>query len=234
MAVILDTSSLYRFGDLASNPNNYVNGSVDRAYMQFLGRDATPGEITYWEQVYAANPNYRVEDLDAAILGSGEYFADNTTANTPLPSQNQQWANALYTSVLGATNSSAEANTDLPFLTAAESNARDAVGAAVVGSPEFHNDVTIFVYESDLHRLPSAGELALWQPIVGPGGGHARRPQRRRAAADRGAQLAGILPGPVRPDGRRPAHQQLVADEPLQQPPGSRSTRPARPPTSTP
>ena len=39
----------------------------------------------------------------------------------------------------------------------------------MVGSPEFHNDVTSFVYQSDLHRLPSAGELALWQPIVGTG-----------------------------------------------------------------
>ncbi len=173
-AVILDTSSLYRFGDINSNPNNYVNGSVNRAYVQYLGRNATPGEITHWEQVYAANPNYRVEDLIAAILGSGEYFADHTTANTPLPSQNQQWADALYTSVLGATNEPAE-QTDLLFLSNAESTARDAVAAAVVSPGEFTNDVTKFVYESDLHRAPSATELALWQSVVGqraaaPGG----------------------------------------------------------------
>ncbi len=174
VAIALDTSNLYRFGDLASNPNNYVNGSVNRAYVQYLGRNATPGEITHWEQVYAANPNYRIEDLDAAILGSGEYFADHTTANTPLPSQNQQWADALYTAVVGATNEPAE-QTDLLFLSNEDGIARDAVAAAVVSPGEFTNDVTKFVYESDLHRAPSANELALWQSVVGqraaaPGG----------------------------------------------------------------
>ncbi len=168
-AFILDTSSLYRFGDLGSNPNNFVNGSVDRAYKQFLGRDATSAEITHWQQVYAANPNYRVEDLDAAIIGSGEYFAKNTTAATPLPSQEQQWANALYTSVLGAPNSSAEQATDLPFLATADFNARGAVVNAVVGSPEYRTDVIDFIYESDLHRAPAPNEVAAFLPIVGAG-----------------------------------------------------------------
>ncbi len=220
VAFILDTSSLYRFGDLASNPNNFVNGSVDRAYKQFLGRDATTTEISYWQNVYAANPNYRVEDLDAAILGSGEYFAKNTTANTPLPSQDQQWANALYTSVLGTTNSSAEANIDLPFLTAAEvkrPRCGRRGGGRQPGVPQRRNELRLPKRSASVAVGGRAGPVAADRRDRG---GHGRRPQRRRTAADRRAQLAGILPGPVRPVGGRPAHQQLVADEPLRQPPG--------------
>ena len=101
MAFILDTSSLYRFGDLASNPNNFVNGSVD-CCLQAVPRPRRHDDRDLpLADVYAANPNYRVDDLDAAILGSGEYFAKNTTANTPLLLQDQQWANALYTSAWG-------------------------------------------------------------------------------------------------------------------------------------
>ena len=173
VATTLVTSSLYQFGDVASNPNNFVNGSVDREYVRLLGRHATyntsptqPGEIQYWEAVYAANPFFRVEDLDAAILGSGEYFANHTTAGAPLPSQDQQWADALYTAVLGTTNPAAEQNTDLPFLANAEFSARGAVANAVVGSQEYRTDVIDFIYQDDLHRLPTAGEVAHFLPVA--------------------------------------------------------------------
>jgi hypothetical protein len=170
---ILVSSSLYRFVDLGSNPNNFVNCSVNRAYASLLGvagqpgRNASPAEIAFWQQAFNGNPNLRIEDVDAAILGSQEYFNDNTTPNTSQVAQNQQWANALYTSALGATNPSAETTSDLPFLTVAGINARAAVASAVVGSQEYRTDVTDFVYQFDLHRLPSAAELALWLPIVG-------------------------------------------------------------------
>ena len=181
---ILDTSSLYRFGNITANPANYVNGSVDRAYQQFLGRDMfngsgnTPNEVAYWEGVYAANPNYRVENLDAALLGSGEYFAKNSTPNTPLGSQDQQWATAMYEAVfmessLTAAQQQAVQNTDLPFLSTAEENARTAIGTTVAGSQEFAIKVTDFVYENYLKRAPNAAELNVWsnplQPIVGQG-----------------------------------------------------------------
>ena len=84
--------------------------------------------------MYSANPGYRVEDLDAFILGQNTFqpdpnspasypyfFANNTTPNTPLPMQDKQWADALYTKVLGGTSQS-EGTTDLPFLGLAEEN----------------------------------------------------------------------------------------------------------------
>ncbi|HVS40261.1 MAG TPA: DUF4214 domain-containing protein, partial [Gemmataceae bacterium] len=166
-AYILDTSSLYRFGNIAANPANYVNGSINRAYVSLMGRNATPAEITFWEQVYAANPTYRIEDLQAGILGSAEFFAKNSTANTPLGSQDQQWADALYTDLLGSTNSAAEQNIDLVFLGKAEYAARLQITTAVTSVPEFHTDVTDFVYENYLHRAPNANELAFWAPTVG-------------------------------------------------------------------
>ena len=176
VAFILDTSSLYRFGNITPTTTNpgALSGSVDLAYQTLLGRDATPSEIAYWQGVYAANPNYRIEDLDAAILGSGEYFAHNSTANTPLGSQDQQWADAMYEAMfneasLTLAQQQAVQNTDLPFLTIAEENARLAVSTAVVGSGEYHTDVTDFVYEKYLDRAPTAAEVALWQPIVGQG-----------------------------------------------------------------
>jgi FG-GAP-like repeat/Domain of unknown function (DUF4214) len=170
IANILDTSSLYRFGATGVVPTTSVNGSVDRAYFQYLGRHANQPEINFWTAVYNANPNYRTEDLIAAILGSPEYFAKHTTANTPLPSQDQQFADALYTSVLGGTNAAAEQTRDLPFLASAEFNARLSIGQAIVGSQEYRDKLTNFIYQTDLGRAPSAGEFSLWRPIVGTGG----------------------------------------------------------------
>jgi FG-GAP-like repeat len=169
IANILDTTSLYRFGATGVVPTTSVNGSVDRAYFQFLSRHANQTEINYWSSVYNANPNYRTEDLYAAILGSPEYFAGHTTAN-PLPAQDQQFADALYTSVLGAPNSVAEQTHDLPFLASAEYNARNAIGQAIVASGEYHDKLTTYVYQTDLGRAPSPFELSLWRPIVGQSG----------------------------------------------------------------
>jgi hypothetical protein len=78
LANILDTTGLYRFGLTAAPPSSY-NGSVDRAYMQYMGRHAGPTEITYWASVYAANPNFNDADLIKAILNSEEYFLRTRT-----------------------------------------------------------------------------------------------------------------------------------------------------------
>ena len=80
IANILDTTGLYRFGTTGTPtvPASY-NGSADRAYVHYLGRHATQGEITYWASVYIANPNYRDEDLTKAILNSEEYFLRTRT-----------------------------------------------------------------------------------------------------------------------------------------------------------
>ncbi len=246
-ALILDTSSLYRFGNLAANPSNpgALNGSVDVAYRSLLGRNATPQEIAIWEGVYANNPNFRIEDLDAAILGSGEYFSDNVTGNTPESSQNQQWANALYSAdvipgpngtmtSLGSPNPSAEQTTDLPFLTVSDENARLAVSTAVVNSQEFHAKVTDFVYENYLKRLPTSYELnSVWLPVVGQGGAPGGLNGDEQL-------LAAVLSSPeyftlqIDPTGRRAwRHGQLVADRTSTRACASRSTRAASRPTST-
>ena len=73
LANILDTTSLYRFGLTGAPPTSY-NGSVDRAYEQYLGRHASQAEMAYWTSVYAANPTYSDESLISAILNSEEYF----------------------------------------------------------------------------------------------------------------------------------------------------------------
>ena len=167
LANILDTTSLYRFGTPSTTGNS---GLVYTAYETYLNRAPSADELSHWELVYANNPFYRTEDLDAAILGSGEYFADNTTASTPLPSQDQQFADALYKAVLGATNPTAESTRDLPFLAAQESAARNAVAQAIVGSPEYKFDVIDYIYEQDLGRLPTSAESLNWEPIIGTNG----------------------------------------------------------------
>jgi hypothetical protein len=164
VALILDTSSLYRFG---------ANGLVDKAYVQFMGRHAVQSDLSYWMTVYAANPNFRTEDLYAALVGSVENFQRISTANTPLPSQDAEWAKALYDSVLGPgagqNDASVEQSVDLPFLAQAEFNARAAVTSTMVSSGEYRNDVTTSVYMQDLGRKPKDFELSLWQPVVGQG-----------------------------------------------------------------
>ncbi len=167
LANILDTTSLYQLGTPGTTGNM---GLVYSAYEKFLGRAPSAGELAGWQATYAANPTYRTEDLYAAILGSGEYFGKNTTAGQPLPSQDKQFTDALYTALLGAPNANAEATTDLPFLAGQESAARNVVAQAIVGSLEYKIDVINYVYQTDLGRAPTAAELTQWEPIIGQSG----------------------------------------------------------------
>jgi len=169
IANILDTTGLYRFGTTGTPtvPASY-NGSVDRAYEQYLGRHAGQNEISYWASVYNANPNYPTQNFVEALLGSAEFYTRNNP-QAPLQAMDARFADNLYTAALGAPNATAERTIDLPFLTSAEINARAAVGQAIVGSQEYHNEVTTTVYQHFLNRLPSTAELSEWGSVVGQG-----------------------------------------------------------------
>ena len=167
IANILDTTGLYRFGMTGTPtvPASY-NGSVDRAYVQYLGRHAGQGEITYWASVYNANPNYPTLNLVEAILGSPEFYNRNNPA-APLSAMDSRFADNLYKAALGATNTTAEQTVDLPFLATVESNARAVIAQAIVGCQEYRDDVTTSVYEHLLNRLPSTSELIEWRTVLG-------------------------------------------------------------------
>jgi hypothetical protein len=168
IANILDTSSLYRIGIVVTDgTGTHYTGLVNQEYVTYLGRNATSAEIANWAAVYSANPNYRTEDLIATLLGSGEYFTNHIGSATTLGAQDAAWADALYTSVLGAPNPGAEASIDLPFLANAEQIARQADAALIVTSPEYKDRLTTRVYGEFLGRLPAAAELATWRPVVG-------------------------------------------------------------------
>jgi hypothetical protein len=144
------------------------SGSVDSFYVRYLGRHAAQSELTYWASVFNANSNFTNLNLVENLLGSSEFYnRNNPTA--PLPTMDARFADNLYTAVFGAPNKTAEQTIDLPFLTNAEVNARTAVATEVVGSQEFHDDVTTAVYEHLLNRLPSTYELAEWRTVVGQG-----------------------------------------------------------------
>ncbi len=150
-----------------ASPSLYA-GSVDSLYVRFMGRHASQSELTNWASVFAANPNFTNVNLVEAILASSEfYFRNNPTA--PLPTMDAKFADNLYTALFGAPNKAAEQAIDIPFLTNAEIMARMSVAQAIVGSAEFHNDVTINVYQHLLNRLPSTNEMAEWQAVVGKG-----------------------------------------------------------------
>jgi hypothetical protein len=169
IANILDTTGLYRFGTTgAPSVSASYNGLADRAYEQYLGRHANQSEITYWASVYNANPNYPTQNLVEALLGSAEFYNRNNP-QAPLQAMDARFADNLYTAALGAPNTTAEQTIDLPFLTNAEVNARAAIGQAIVGSQEYHNDVTTTVYQHFLNRLPSTYELSEWGTVVGQG-----------------------------------------------------------------
>ena len=171
LANILDTTSLYRFGVNPATTSSY-NGAVDRLYEQYLGRHATQSEIASWQSVFNANPGYSTQNIAAALLGSAEFYNKNNPT-APLPTMDAHFADNLYTAALGAPNKAAEQAVDLPFLTNAEIMARMTVANAVVGSAEFHNDVTTAVYKNLLDRLPSSYELKEWQTVVGQGAAQA-------------------------------------------------------------
>jgi hypothetical protein len=141
----------------------YRQRLVNLIFANFLHRAPLPNGLTTWVNILAqpsAGPGTlsRDEQLIAALLGTQEYFFDQTDSSTGLHT-NQSWVQSLFTS-LQYTPGPTAVSTWVNNLLAAYQPQRQAVINAILTSTEYRTNLITAAYNTYLGRAPSAAELA--------------------------------------------------------------------------
>jgi uncharacterized protein YkwD len=125
---------------------------VNSWYTVYLGRRAQNGEEQVW--VNALLKGAKEEDIQAAILGSDEFFAHAGW-------NNESYINALYAALLNRAGTMPEVNGWLATLPAV---GRTQVASRFVHSTEYLSGMVASYYSSLLHRsqAPASQEIAAW------------------------------------------------------------------------
>ena len=136
--------------DIATTPE-YRSHLISGYYEAFLGRAPESGGLSYW--VAQLNGGASDQSVLAAILGSGEFYADS--GGTP-----SGFVTALYTKLLGrAPESGGLAFWENQLSSGA---ARSAVAAGILSSTEYRSDFVEAQYLHLLGRGADAGGLSYW------------------------------------------------------------------------
>jgi len=122
---------------------------IDGWYNRYLGRPLDAGGRAYWLNVWAQQDG---ESVEAAILGSGEFFQR-------VGGTNQLWVEAMYSQVLGRTGSAAEVQF---WVARAASTPRALIAKQFVTSDEYRLHVVASWYQNYLTRAPEAGGAQYW------------------------------------------------------------------------
>jgi hypothetical protein len=129
----------------------YRDDLISDYYEYYLGRPSDSGGLTYW--VAQLNGGASDQSVLAAILGSGEFYADSgSTAGGFL--------NALYSMLLGRASDSG----GLAYWESQLSSGtpRSAVAGAFLSSTEYRTDLVNDYYETFLGRASDSGGLTYW------------------------------------------------------------------------
>jgi hypothetical protein len=137
----------------------YRDDLVDSYYSGFLGRPADPGGLSSW--VGQLQSGATDESVQAAILGSSEYYADSGATSAGFVS-------ALYSDLLGRAPDAAGLSYWEAQLGAGAS--RSAVAGAILGSSEYLGDFVEAQYVNLLNRAADPGGLSSWVSHLASGG----------------------------------------------------------------
>ena len=142
------------------NSNEYRTVVVNSLYNQFLHRAADAGGLTAFTNFLAAGgTDEQVADM---LIGSPEYF-QNRGGGT-----NSGFLTALYSDALNRAVDSA----GLGFLSALASGTTTAqIGALILGSTEYKQDLVQGFYQKFLHRAADAGGLNFFVNLLLSGSG---------------------------------------------------------------
>jgi hypothetical protein len=144
-ALVLDRSDEYR------------NQLVTAFFQQYLGRSPSPTDLTRWRQ--ALQQGQTDEQVQAALLGSGEYFQRAGGTNA-------KFLDRLYQDVLGRPRQPTETS----FLNALNGGTtRQQVAASILGNGEYRRRLVGIYFSGYLRRAARPDELDLWAGRLGSG-----------------------------------------------------------------
>jgi len=133
---------------------NVVNG----LYLHYLHRVADAGGLEFYAQLMSQGAT--IEHVEALIIGSDEYFADQGGSN-------DAFLNAVYQDVLGRPIDSTGLAWWNSLLAAGQT--RTQVASQILSTDEYRQRVVQLTYLRLLHRTASAAELAYWVGVLRSG-----------------------------------------------------------------
>ncbi len=136
----------------------YLSDQIAADYRAFLGRPADPGGLATWLAAFAAGATN--EEVDAAILGSPEFFADAGATTTG-------FITALYQDLLGRPPDPG----GLAYWSQAMAGGTSATQVAndITTSVEYRTYTVQSMYELLLGRSADPGGLSTWVGALSSG-----------------------------------------------------------------
>ena len=131
---------------------------VNQLYVHFLGREAGASEQATWANQLQLGATE--EQVIAGLVSSPEFATHLHTLVRPSGSADQDYVEALYSTLLNRMPSSSEVAGWVAELTAGAS--RKAIALAFATSTEYRDDQVAVFYGNLLHRAGSAAETAAW------------------------------------------------------------------------
>jgi hypothetical protein len=151
---------------LFEKTTEYRTSEVAEAYQRFLHRPVDPAALQVWVNFLSGGGT--IEQLDATIIASPEYFAKRAGNSST------GFLLALYQDVLARAVDGSGASTWGVFLDQAigpeaQLAERTQVAAGVLNSPEARGDQVTGYYQQFLHRSPDASGFASWVAVLNSG-----------------------------------------------------------------
>jgi photosystem II stability/assembly factor-like uncharacterized protein len=144
-------------GNVVTSPEYRIN-LVNGYFTRLLGRPAATDERNLY--IGFLQQGATDEQVQAAIIGSPEYFANAGGTNL-------DWLNKAFQDILGRSLDPQGQSTFLPQLNAGTS--REVVALAILNSDEYRRNLVTFGFNKFLHRAPDATAFNTFVPALANG-----------------------------------------------------------------
>jgi hypothetical protein len=131
--------------------DEYNGQLLQTYYHQFLGRDPSAGEISYWTPLMGSAGSMSEENVKSTLVASNEYYKNHGASTN-------SWLQGVYQDVLGRPADGG----GLAYFTQMlqQGTTRLTVASIILHSPEAHTRVVTSYYQQILERAPDATGLS--------------------------------------------------------------------------
>jgi large repetitive protein len=151
------------FVTAVTNTTEYRGDQITKYYQLVFGptRLVASTEMSTWQSKLAAGTTYA--SLVGTLLGSIEYFNDNSNPNDTNTQRTHEWAQAVYQTLLGRAALPSEETT---LVNKALSSGRVTAALTIVNGNEFRDKVITQWFNLLLNRAPTANELLAYEAFL--------------------------------------------------------------------
>ena len=147
------------FALTVANSDEYRTGLIQAWYHTYLGRSASGSDVNIWLNLF--HLGHRDEEIQAAILGSPEYFIRAGSTNAG-------FVTSIFNDLLGRSPGPTELSNWTLFL---NTHSRDEMAQAVLGSLEYQARLIQSWFQRYLGRSANNSEITPLEGVISGAGG---------------------------------------------------------------